>query len=78
MKRTLAHTLYEQIPDDTLLLQDRGFFCYEDWKALYLRIKLLIRVKSHHVLKSFRTLSDGSYFYCAELILRKSASLAKL
>jgi hypothetical protein len=60
-ERTLARTLYEQIPDDVLLLEDRGFFCYEDWKALYLRVKLLIRMKSHHVLKPLQALSDGSY-----------------
>ena len=60
-ERTLARRLYGQIPDDALLLEDRGFFCYEDWKALYLRKKLLIRMKSRHVLKSFQPLSDGSY-----------------
>lgn len=60
-ERTLARMLYDRFPDDALLLEDRGFFCYEDWKALYLRIKLLIRMKSHHVLKSLRSLPDGSY-----------------
>jgi hypothetical protein len=60
-ERALARRLYEQVPDDALLLEDRGFFCYHDWKTLYLRIKLLIRMKSHHVLKPLQTLSDGSY-----------------
>jgi hypothetical protein len=60
-ERTLARALYDQIPDDALLLEDRGFFSYEDWKALHLRTKLLIRMKNHHVLKPLRRLSDGSY-----------------
>jgi hypothetical protein len=60
-ERTLARTLYDQIPDDALLLEDRGFFSYEDWKSLHLRVKLLIRMKTHHVLKPLRRLSDGSY-----------------
>ena len=60
-ERALARELYDQIPDDALLLEDRGFFCYEDWKALNSRTKLLIRMKSHHVLKPLQTLSEGSY-----------------
>jgi Transposase DDE domain len=60
-ERALARTLYDQILDDALLLEDRGFFSYEDWKTLHLRAKLLIRMKSNHVLKPLRRLSDGSY-----------------
>jgi hypothetical protein len=60
-ERSLARTLYDQLPDDSLLLEDRGFFCYDDWKALHLRVKLLVRMKSHHVLKPLWRLSDGSY-----------------
>jgi hypothetical protein len=59
-ERSLARTLWDQIPDDALLLEDRGFFCYADWKALHLRVKLLVRMKSTHVLKPFLRLSDGS------------------
>lgn len=60
-EQTLARTLFDRIPEDALLLEDRGFFSYEDWKALHLRTKLLIRVKSNLVLKPLRRLSDGSY-----------------
>ena len=60
-ERALARTLYGQIPDDALLLEDRGFFYYEDWKTLYLRTKLLVRVTKQLVLQPLRTLSDGSY-----------------
>jgi hypothetical protein len=59
-ERALARTLYDRIPPDALLLEDRGFFSYEDWKSLYLRGKLLIRMKSHHVLRPLKQLSDGS------------------
>jgi hypothetical protein len=60
-EQRLARQLWDQIPDDSLLLEDRGFFNYEDWKALCPRVKLLIRMKSHHVLKPIRQLSDGSF-----------------
>lgn len=60
-ERALARLLWDRIPGDALLLEDRGFFCYEDWKALHSRVKLLVRVQSHMVLKPIRRLSDGSY-----------------
>lgn len=60
-ERTLARTLWDQIPDDALLLEDRGFFAYDDWKALHSRVKLLVRIQSHCVLKPIQRLSDGSY-----------------
>jgi hypothetical protein len=60
-ERTLARTLWDKIPPDALLLEDRGFFSYEDWRALDSRVKLLVRVKSHHVLRPIKRLSDGSY-----------------
>jgi hypothetical protein len=60
-ERSLARTLWDQIPDDALLLEDRGFFSYDDWKALHPRVKLLVRVQSHLVLKPLTRLPDGSY-----------------
>jgi hypothetical protein len=60
-ERTLARTLWDQLPADALLLEDRGFFSYEDWKALHSRVKLLIRAGSHLVLEPIQRLSDGSY-----------------
>jgi hypothetical protein len=59
-ERMQARQLWGKIPPDSLLLEDRGFFSYEDWKALHSRTKLLIRMKSHHVLRSIQKLSDGS------------------
>ncbi len=60
-ERTLARTLWDSIPDDALIIEDRGFFCYSDWKALNSRHKLLVRMKSTQVLKPFQKLLDGSY-----------------
>src|SRR6516165_5884686 len=61
-ERTLARQLWDSIPPDALLMEDRGFFSYDDWKALDSRgIKLLVRVKNQLVLKAFQKLSDGSY-----------------
>jgi hypothetical protein len=60
-ERTLARTLGDQIPADSLLLEDRGFFSYDDWKALNSRVKLLVRAKSNFVLKPLQRLPDGSY-----------------
>lgn len=60
-ERTLARTLWERLCLDWLLLEDRGFFAYEDWKILDPRVKLLVRVKSNFVLKPIQRLSDGSY-----------------
>lgn len=60
-EQTLARQLWDQIPSDALLIEDRGFFAYADWKALDSRVKLLVRVKSHQILKSIKRLSDRSY-----------------
>jgi len=58
---SLVTQLWDAIPEDALLIEDRGFFSYKSWKALYLRRKLLIRVISSMVLKPISRLSDGSY-----------------
>ena len=61
-ERKLARQLFHLIPPDALLMEDRGFFCFEDWKELDSReIKLFVRVKSQIVLKPIQRLSDGSY-----------------
>jgi len=60
-EQKLARKLWDRIPSDALLIEDRGFFSYGDWKALNLRTKLLVRMKSHHVLHPIERLSDGSY-----------------
>ena len=60
-ERSLARQLWDQIPEDAILLEDRGFFSYDDWKELHLRRKLLVRAASNLVLKPIRRLSDGSF-----------------
>lgn len=60
-ERTLARTLWDQLPDDALLLEDRGFFCYDDWRDLPSRVKLLVRAGRHLILEPIQRLTDGSY-----------------
>lgn len=60
-EQALAALVWDRLPDDALLLEDRGFFSYEHWKTLHLRVKLLIRIKKPLVLKPLQRLSDGSY-----------------
>jgi hypothetical protein len=58
----LAEQLFDRIPADALLLEDRGFFSYSSWKKLTrLGVQLLVRIKKHMVLKKLYALSDGSF-----------------
>ena len=60
-EQELARRLFDRIPSDVLLLEDRNFFSYDDWKSLDSRTKLLIRVKNNLLLKPIQEFSDGSY-----------------
>jgi hypothetical protein len=61
-ERSLARQLWHHIPPDALLMEDRGFFCFDDWKELDSRKTwLFVRMKSQIVLKPIQQLSDGSY-----------------
>lgn len=61
-EQALARQLWDRLPKDSLLLEDRGFFSYDDWKELDGRgQKLLVRVKSHLILEPTQKLADGSY-----------------
>lgn len=60
-EKTLVQSLRDQIPEDALVLEDRGFFSYHAWKALCQRRRLLVRLKNNMVFKPIRRLSDGSY-----------------
>lgn len=60
-EQALVPALYDQIPSDALLLEDRGFFSYQSWKTLQNRCELLVRVKTQMVLPVHQRLSDGSY-----------------
>ena len=61
-EQTLARKLWDRLPTDSLLLEDRGFFCFADWNELDGRgQKLLVRIKSNMILEPIQELSDGSY-----------------
>jgi hypothetical protein len=60
-EQKLVSQLWDKIPADALLIEDRGFFSYEHWKKLHGRVKLLVRVKSNMILKPIQRLPGGSY-----------------
>ena len=61
-EQTLVEKVWGKLPADSLLLEDRGYFSYEHWKALDTRgVKLLVRIKSNMVFKPIQRLADGSY-----------------
>ena len=61
-EQELVGQLWDQIPADALLIEDRGFFSYNHWKTLDARgVKLLIRMKSNLILRPIQRLPDGSY-----------------
>lgn len=61
-EQALVDFLIEHLPPDALLLEDRGFFSYAQWKRLDGRgVRLLVRVSKQLILEPFRRLSDGSY-----------------
>lgn len=61
-EQKLVERLWDKIPADALLMEDRGFFNYDHWKTLDTRgVKLLVRIKNNMVFKPIRHLSDGSF-----------------
>lgn len=61
-EQKLVERLWDKIPADALLMEDRGFFNYNHWKTLDTRgVKLLIRIKSNMVFKPIRHRLDGSF-----------------
>ncbi len=61
-EQNLVKGLWDHIPPDSLLLEDRGFFSYEHWKELNARgHKLLIRLKKDLILRPIKSLPDGSF-----------------
>jgi hypothetical protein len=61
-EQRLVEQLWDRLPADALLIEDRGFFSYEHWKTLNSRgTKLLIRLKKDLILKPIERLQDGSF-----------------
>jgi len=61
-EQKLVEQLWDHLPADALLLEDRGFFSYAHWKKLDARgTKLLIRLKGNLILRPTQRLRDGSF-----------------
>ena len=62
-EQALVGQLWDKVPGDTLLLEDRGFFSYSHWKTLDSRgIRLLVRMKSNLILEPLgERLPDRSF-----------------
>jgi hypothetical protein len=61
-EQAVISALVQHLPDDALLLWDRGFFSYGQWNMLDSQgIRLLARVKNSLILRPIEQLSDGSY-----------------
>lgn len=61
-EQTLARRLWKYLPTDSLLLEDRGFFAFTDWKSLLeQKVELLVRCKMQFILRPIKHLSDNSY-----------------
>ncbi len=60
-EKELAKPLWESIPDDALLIMDRGFYSYKSWKQLHEKQRLLVRIQNSMVFKDRKPLPDGSF-----------------
>lgn len=60
-EKKLVEQLWDSIPEDALLVEDRGFFSYASWEKLHEKHHLLVRVSNSMVLQPIQQLSDGSY-----------------
>lgn len=60
-EKKLVEQLWSSIPEDALLIEDRGFFSYNHWKSLCDKHKLLVRIQKSMVFKPIKRLKDGSF-----------------
>ncbi len=61
-EQAVIPALLKYMPQDGLLLWDRGFFSYNHWKTLVSsNLRVLVRVAKCLILKPIKYLSDGSY-----------------
>ena len=61
-EQSLARRLYRRLEEDWLLIADRNFYNWEDWRAAAASgAALLWRVKSDLTLPVLEILPDGSY-----------------
>lgn len=60
-EKSLVESLWEHIPNDALLIMDRGFYSYNHWKSLHERCKLLVRIQKSMVFNPITYYADGSF-----------------
>jgi hypothetical protein len=61
-EHSMVEALLPHLTPEMLLLLDRGFFSYKQWRRLNQRdVKVLARVTSKLILRPIRSLADGSY-----------------
>lgn len=60
-EKTLVEELWDFIPDDALVIEDRGFFSFESWKKLHEKHKLLVRIQKSMVFTPIMNFEDGSF-----------------
>ncbi len=60
-EKKLVEQLWPSIPDDALLIEDRGFFSHKHWKSLHEKHKLLVRIQKSMVFKPIKYFDDGSF-----------------
>jgi hypothetical protein len=60
-ERKLVEDLWEYIPEDALLIEDRGFFSFAHWKKLHEEHKLLARIQNAMILDPIKRFADGSF-----------------
>ena len=60
-EKKLVEKLWDLIPADALLIEDRGFFSFESWKKLHEKHKLLVRIQKSMVFTPIKVFADGSF-----------------
>jgi hypothetical protein len=60
-EKKLVEGLFGSIPEDALLIEDRGFFSYKHWKMLHKKHKMLVRIQKSMVFTPLKTFDDGSF-----------------
>lgn len=60
-EKKLVEDLWHAIPEDALLIEDRGFFSYKSWETLEKKHKLLVRIQKSMVFNPIEYYPDGSF-----------------
>lgn len=60
-EKSLVEDLWDSIPEDALLIEDRGFFSYKHWKLLHEKHRMLVRIQKSMVFARIKTFDDGSF-----------------